>query len=413
MNKNVFPAFVTIILIIVSILISGCTFAGQDEKGAAFASIGVRNLPSTITGLSLEITADGIDTITVEDIDPSSGSYSTEVPAGNARTFSLTATPPSDSAVISFYGEATRDLIAGETVEIPITLEIDETRLIIPDSLNNRVIKKSSFTSPDWVELGGTYFGFTYDYDFFPYDVDIDSSGNIYIAANDNNETGKSGIFKIDGFSDTTPVRIVTGNFMALTIDRTNNLLYYSDSTTMYKCDLTGSLLYDYNLSGNYITGLAYGGGFIYILDRSAATLYKFDPAGSGSTVGSYSTYLQGFWNVDVMDVMYKDGKVYVANSEGTIPGYKILELDENLNLIDHFGTYPADQNAPAQGELYYPSRFIAVLNKKITVIDESNDGPSPTKNRLVSFSDLLGSEWETYGATGSGDDQFYFFNDY
>ncbi len=60
---------------------------------------------------------------------------------------------PFCTKVISFYGETTEDLTAGEPVQIPITLEINETKLIIPDYQNNRLILKTSFTSSDWEEL--------------------------------------------------------------------------------------------------------------------------------------------------------------------------------------------------------------------------------------------------------------------
>jgi hypothetical protein len=55
------------------------------------------------------------------------------------------------------------------------------------------------------------------------------------------------------------------------------------------------------------------------------------------------------------------------------------------------------------------PERFVATLNKPITVIDEPI---SSGVNRLISFNDITGTGWTTYGTgSGSGTGQFMFFN--
>ena len=56
------------------------------------------------------------------------------------------------------------------------------------------------------------------------------------------------------------------------------------------------------------------------------------------------------------------------------------------------------------------PERFVAILNKPITVIDEDS---SVGGDKLVSFNDMSGAGWKTYGSAGIGQDQFNFFNGY
>jgi hypothetical protein len=77
---------------------------------------------------------------------------------------------------------------------------------------------------------------------------------------------------------------------------------------------------------------------------------------------------------------------VYVSD-KGAL---KILQLDKNLNLVDFF-------SGPKDDPFVGPEQFVAVLNKPITLIDESS-----TVDRLVSFGDMTGAGWTTYGSTGS-----------
>ena len=44
----------------------------------------------------------------------------------------------------------------------------------------------------------------------------------------------------------------------------------------------------------------------------------------------------------------------------------------------------------------YGPTRFVAILNRKITLIDE--DDSFATYSKLVSINDMNGTGWETYG---------------
>ena len=89
-----------------------------------------RNIPAYVSTIYLEVSAEDMETITVEDIDIFEGSVTFEVPAGEARTFSLVM----DTGSVVFEGSTTEDLIAGEEVEIVVEMEMMDTRIIIPDA---------------------------------------------------------------------------------------------------------------------------------------------------------------------------------------------------------------------------------------------------------------------------------------
>ncbi|MFO8065155.1 MAG: hypothetical protein R6V29_11080, partial [Spirochaetia bacterium] len=110
------------------------------------------------------------------------------------------------------------------------------------------------------------------------------------------------------------------------------------------------------------------------------------------------------------IDVTYNDGKLYVTNPSGARSN-KIVQLDANtLEPVNSFGSFPADPADPDQGELYGPRRFVATGNSMITVIDEFADSENVLNyDRLVQFAPD-GSDWETFGATGTDESEFRFF---
>ena len=73
--------------------------------------------------------------------------------------------------------------------------------------------------------------------------------------------------------------------------------------------------------------------------------------------------------------------------------------FNENLHFIDSFG-------GPHSYPLYGPETFVAAINRKFTLIDEKSG-----TDRLVSFDDMTGTNWATYGSHGgSGTPGFFDF---
>ena len=96
---------------------------------------------------------------------------------------------------------------------------------------------------------------------------------------------------------------------------------------------------------------------------------------------------------------------VYVSDPAAS----KIVRLSKDLKFVDSF-------SGPKSDPFLGPERFVAILNKRITVVDQPHDiyGNSTSANaRLVSFGGVDGADWTTYGSYGTGQGQFEFYNSY
>ncbi len=210
-----------------------------------------------------------------------------------------------------------------------------------------------------------------------------------------------------------------TASFTALAIDRKNGFIYTADSSDLYRYNLDGSNEYIYNaIDGSLSISNTYAlavdeEGMVYIYwNPEVVILSKLDPGGNGSILvdnGSIGLFPSGILPADMV---VKDGFLYVINTDGS-SGYKILKCDLGLNLVGQFGDYPGNPSNPQPGELAYPTKFAAVLNRKFYVMDEAESGSPPPEDRVVSFSGFSVSEWETFGQNGTGGGQFGFFYEY
>jgi hypothetical protein len=371
---------------------------------------GGKGVPPAITSIALEITGTDMDTIK-QDINKKDSQVTVEVPSGKARTFSLTVTNP----YVTCAGSATADLTPGEEVEISIPLQLTETKIIIPDAENHRIVQIDDMSGSGWVEHDWSDYGFAADTDFYPWDIDFDGLGRIYIA---NNSSTGAGIIRLDSIDDTTPTVIGTDNeVVSLAVDRTHNLIYYfidysgDGSCDLRRCDLDGSNMISYYDNGNGKLALFYSNdigvavddeGFVYVAwspgwgDDNAVS--KIDPSGGGSEVAYIS--ITGATDLP-WDVLYYKGTIYVAS----VISQNIVRLDTDLAGITG-GPLAADPDN-LDDIFYGPRRFVGINKDKIIVIDDSDMDNS---DRLVSFSDIDGTGWVSYGSYGSGVDQFIFF---
>lgn len=325
------------------------------------------------------------------------------VPSGVARTFTLLANTPS----VTLKGEATVDLAPDETKEIVLTPVTDSSQIIVPDNRNNRLVQISDMSGTGWAELAGAATA------IYPYDVDFDSQGTIYVA-----DYSSPGIFQIDDIFDSTFTTLtgVTASYIkSIAMDRTRGLLYYTDGYTLYRIQVSPTPgteeLVDLNSQGIYVNnvrGIAVDSdGFVYIANNynSPAEVLKINPnpAATPSVVASYSGVL-----AFAFDVLVNGDHIYVSDPAAP----KIVRLSKDLKFEDSFSGSASD---PFLG----PERFVAILNKRITVMDEPHDqyGNSTNANaRLVSFGGVDGADWTTYGSYGAtvqGPGYFEFYNSY
>jgi hypothetical protein len=340
--------------------------------------------PSNITSLTLNITSSGTELIpsqryTSPDI-PSS--ISVEVPAGNSRTFEvLAAIDPSDpGTILTYRGTSTRDLNSGSTVDIPISMGIYETKIIIPDYQNSRVVQINNITGAGWIEISMNQ----------PYDVDFDSSGRIYISNNNriNRMNGIEGTSVDYKFFD-------AANYQAIAIDRTNNFIYYYRNSTqlLYRDSLVEtpepSVQTPLPLPGitfTNIRGLAvddYGSLYIAATISEGNRVIKYNP--TTTEISQYSNDLLLSW-----DVIVKNGNLYVADYDNvSFNSSKIIQLSLDLNYSAQLGTAGASP-------FYGPHRFLAILNNRFYLIDECEDWSVSDTERIVAF-DNFSSIQETF----------------
>lgn len=375
--------------------------------------------------VSYTLTVSGSDFGTLQVVYPGGvPAVSMLVPKGSAREIQLEVfkNPLSTSAVLSWQGNTTVDL-EEDAEEIALSMELGETKLVIPDADDNnaqsRIVQINDMTGAGWTESNYVQFGFGSISVFQPEDIDFDRKGRIYIV-NSYSSTGAVPLIRIDSLADSLTYDVIVSEsevigLRSLAVDRTNNYVYYTTgSSPIYRKSLGPPLgtqeSFDIQTDagfGNFNTqGIAVDEeGVLYVTNNMENSLTKYDVSYTGSqrVQATYTANLNYPY-----DVLINGDKVIVANMSGA-DGYKFVVLDKDFNLIDHFGNYPSDTGNPGDNETYGPGRFVAITNRKITVIDEGNDGLAPV-DRLVGL-EPDGSDWQTYGSTGSGVGQFYFFS--
>ncbi|MBN2041125.1 MAG: hypothetical protein JW864_13865 [Spirochaetes bacterium] len=351
---------------------------------------------------------------TIEQIFSPSDALLMDVPSGNSREITITTTPLSISAAVSFSTEeAVADFISGEETNVSVSPVVTETKILIPDFLNGRIVQINNgdfndpLWSPDWIEkdasssADGLYLSTISINSLYPYDIAIDSSGRIYIANNYSLPDGA--IIRIDNINDTSPESITAAaGIQSLALDRVNNLLYFSTSgSSVFRirtdvADTATDLGFDDTelADGNYnITGLEVDNNYLYLSNNMGATIKKVDLNLSypDRVLSQYS----GSFIAAPFDIIIKSNYVYYTD----LTGHYVVQTNTDLVEQDVLLYAPGESDSFND---YGPNRFLAVLNSRFYLIDEDTSG---TVNRLVSFPDFT-SDWSEY----SGDSNFRFY---
>ena len=231
-------------------------------------------------------------------------------------------------------------------------------------------------------------------------------------------------IWRIDSLADTTIEQLIINpssgtneKFEAIGIDQINGFIYAGEfvdsSYKLYKSDLDGNSLSE--LTINYgveaigkITGIVVdSNGILYISGQntsSAERVFKYNPANE-TVVASYSN--PNF--VTLFDVMVKDDYVYLTNLEGP-SGWNIIRLNKELGTPMGYGTNISAIDH-SQGAFYGPRRFVAITNKKITIVDDNESGGPDELDKLISMDDMVGNNWNTFPDSGDGIGFFDFYH--
>ncbi len=374
--------------------------------------------PATFSLVRVRVTAVDIGVIEKE-FNPY-GTITLTVPSGSLRQFEVTAyvAPGDPSAATSFRGTAYANLPAGETVTVPVAMTLNETKIVIPDYFFDQIVQIDSFSNGNTTWKANNL---SLSTNFNPYDIDFDSRGRIYIAR--FSATNTYLLIRIDNMNSTTYdiIRTIVGGIgiKAIAIDRKNNFIYYVQTNNeFFRCttngeSITGPLSRTGVATVQTFYGIAYDDieNVLYISglngsSQSAIFKYSIDSntisASNNSSTFSFPSHL-----------LVKHPYIYVANTNGT-DGNRVLQLTKDLAIIKGYGNFASTAGIEntAQGMFYGPTRFVAILNRKITMIDEDDDNFG-YRDKLVSMNDMDGNGWETYGkygaVAGTGIFQFYY----
>jgi hypothetical protein len=393
--------------VLILFILGSCSFFPFSRGTSAVSpKLLVKGNFSNIETIALTVSGPGMRTI--ERTFKDTGNLSIEVPAGNSREFEMQVNinPADPGAALSYYGSATVDLIAGASVTIPLTMELYETKLLIPDPyLNWRLVQIDDMIGSNWTTILAA--NLTNITTFRPYDVDFDAQGRIYIA---NNNSIDDKIVRIDDMSTANEVLItddsMADGIVAFTVDRKSDYLYYITDNDIYRQNINSFLdnilvSIAVEIPIRTLRGIAVDAdGFLYLANDGVGdkSVYKVDPnALPGSrVVGSYSAGLLG-----PHDVMVKAPYLYVADPDPAGANDKIVQLTLDLSPVDTL-------SESVQHPMYGPRHFVAILNKRIYFMDELPTGSDADK--LVAMDDIDGTNWETYGSFGSGVGEFVFY---
>ncbi len=386
----------------------GCYYApGTSGNNARAGLVLTKAVAANISSFALVVEGPGMNTIYTS-FSPPQSSIKIDVPSGNSRKFTLLMNTPS----ATLQGTATVDLNPGEDREITLEPTLVATEIVVPDYLNRRIAQVSDIDFSGWTAKINTDFGVPDT--LYPYDIDFDDQGRIYIANYDGATSAFGAVVRIDdiqhtlGFISIDPSPFTVS---AVAVDRANGYVYYTSGKNLYRrrvADYAGSLT-TFNLNNESAlaslanpSGIAVDEqGMLYIALPSGATygtVAKYDPeriAGSRVLADAHTVYTFS-GTISPFDVLVKDDYVYASDSGNG----RIVRFDKNLQFADYY-------SGPIADPFQKPKRFLAVLNKKITVID---DDQSSGTNRIASFGYLTGAGWMSLGVYGTGNNQFRFW---
>jgi hypothetical protein len=368
-----------------------------------------QSAPAAFSNITVRVT--GPDIALIEKSFAPYSTISLSVPAGALRIFEVTAyvAPGDPSAALSFRGTSSANCPAGATVNVPVVMGLNETKIVIPDNGNSRVVVKDSMHS-GWHVIS------TFQQ---PMDIDFDSRGRIYVV-----DQFMYYVWRLESITDSTPEQVSDTDWLfCLAVDRYRNRVFYSDETDLWQNILSGGNEQLKNritapASIEEIFGMdAAPDGMLYIVGQVNDTgvtndaVIQYDPdanSGAGAIVRTSfaSTEIQAVLNNPV-DIQVKWPYLYVTNSSGTagMVILKILVSGDGFILADSFGTLASTYPDTPAGDFFGPLQFVGLRSNGLVVMDHYS-----TYDRLVFFGNNLNSGWDTLGGfSGSGVDQFNF----
>lgn len=344
---------------------------------AAFSSVKVRVTAADIGIIEKELNA--------------YGTMSLNVPSGSLRQFDVTAyvAPGDPSAATSFRGTTVANLPAGDTVTVPVSMTLNETKLVIPDMQNLRIVIMDDITGTGWLPRTQADFGFINSFGI--YDIDFDARGRIFFTNSYNATMNEGGVWMMENINDLTPQHIFIGQAYAIAVDRVRNLVYFSAGSTQSEIWVWDGTTSTQLSSGTYfqINGIdvEQSTGLLYLACNISGFYYiaKYRPG-----TGEIATYPDsGGLSEQVWDVVMKGGLVYATVINGSVPANnRVICLSSDLNESSLL-----ELRRDASSNFIGPKRFVAPLNRRFYVTDDSYS----TNDAVVSFSNIFDTLWILY----------------
>ncbi len=394
------PAY-TALSIATILVLGGCMDASLSQSGNAPASISIQDAPGAIPEVGISITGGGVNI--AETVGPGTDALVFELAVGREHQVTIDTT--------NFIGQRSFVLPPGGAQIDVHMLE----KLFVPDLETGRVVQIDDMRGDGWLTETGLV---------QPYDVEVGPDGRLYVINNDSAFGNTVLIF--GDLSELSTGDLIPGDestfYRALASDADRSIIYYTAHDGTDTPFLLESRNLNGDLSGTYsdlvsdfdsVWGLAVGeNGDVYV-SGTRVVVETLRPAVRRFSPDSTFVPVDRIIGPDVpsssepeIDVLFKNGKLYVTNPSGA-QSNKIVQLDATtLEPVGSFGSFPVDPSNPQPGELYGPRRFVATGNTLITVIDESS---SSLHDRLVQFAPNR-SNWRTYGTSGTGEGEFQFF---
>ncbi len=362
--------------------------------------------PAAFSSITVRVT--GPDIALIEKSFAPYATISLGVPAGALRIFDVTAyvAPGDMSGAASFHGTASANCPAGATVNVPVVMALSETRLLVPDTVGNKIVYLRGLDDPTPLPFGdGAIYGTAMP--FAPYDIDYDAMGRIYVT-----NTWDSHIVKLHAINGSIPGGTAETLFApwstgAIAVDRTRSLLHVTsipdaghDLVTM---DLQGNLLDDQGLPDiSFVRGMDVDPvtGHLYIAcsHQTAPAVVRYDPV---SNAILFPVFIIPAGPLDTTtrpwDVAIRGGNLYVAvydhHASPPQSSGRVIELPMGL---DPAGPPPTLTHRPGEpaNTLMGPHRFVAIQPERLTFIDEIEEDGINSNERILSVAGISGSGW-------------------
>lgn len=429
--------FTIILLIILSF--TGC-FLNSTSGNMVTPVIRAVGMPETdiIDSITLKITGPDMDDIEVR-YSELPDLINIAVPEGSSRRFELTVSLVNSytGPVVSYRGIDTIDITSEGSV-VTLNMGIGSTKIVIPDYYNSRVIQFDDITAMNEVIFTGIQLGVItgdsgWASNFYPYDIDFDSDGRIYIA-NNNASSGYGRVVRISNINGESSLLYEdrAASITSIAVDRNNHILYYSTSGSLYSTSIDGTndivrmlpLIGAATISSIQSITVDGEGKLYMVADVGQVSadyrIIKLDPLIDSSSelvlIETSSTIPENS-SASPKDLVIKGSRLYLANfhSDSGSEGDQVVEFSiSDLSLKGSFGTYVGNNDSSdfLLGHFYGPRRFVTPLNVEMTIIDDS---PDWWQNKIIQIEDITGSGWKTYPNSGSSDESgqnfFKFFD--